>query len=606
MNGIEPLLSSPWAQAVGWGLLHSLWQGALIALVLAGALALTRRRGAAVRYGIALGALAAMLVLPVGTVLGMGADLGAARNGIAEPPSISTIQDVTIAGLESVGTFASTPREVIRPALPWLFAGWLAGVALLSFYHLGGWLQAGRLRRHGTRPVGEEWEGVVRRLGHRLGIGRRVAILESAAVSVPAVLGWLRPVILVPASALAGLAPRQLEAVLAHELAHVRRHDYLVNLLQTMIETLLFYHPAVWWVSRQVRVERENCCDDLAVAVCGDRLVYARALADLEGLRTASPRLAMAADGGPGGSLLARVRRLAGVPAPPARRPPAGLAGGLALALVTLWLVAPLAQIAPKAEAAEPGPGTGTWEAERKGDKVRLEMTMRSGKSRWSSSSDYPVRDLVGFKAGPATRFELRRDAGTFLFQGELDAEGEGEGTFTFRSNPAYVREMAAFGYRVAEDQFFQLALHDIGLGFVRDIHSLGYRDVKLQQLISFRIHDVSPALIRELKAWGYDDIPDEQLVSIKIHGVTPEYIRALADAGYHKVAPEQLISMRIHGVTPKYVQEVVEAGYPGVSPQDLISMRIHRVDADFIRKRTRGGARPSVQQLISDRIHGR
>ncbi len=605
MNGIEPLLSSPWAQAVGWGLLHSLWQGALIALALAGALALTRRRVAAVRYGLALGALAVMLVLPVVTVLGTGADLVAVRGGTAGPPPVSPIQDVTIAELESVGTFASTPREVIRPALPWLFAGWLAGVTLLSCYHLGGWLQAGRLRRRGTRPVVEAWEGVVRRLGQRLGVGRRVAILESAAVSVPAVLGWLRPVILVPASVLSGLAPQQLEAVLAHELAHVRRHDYLVNLLQTMIETLLFDNPAVWWVSRQVRVERENCCDDLAVAVCGDRLVYARALADLEGLRTASPRLAMAADGGPGGSLLARVRRLAGVPAQPARRPPAGLACGLALALVTLWLVAPLAQVAPQPAAAA-DPRTGTWEAERNGDKVRLQMTMRSGKSRWSSSSDYPVRELVGFTAGPATRFELRRDAGTFLFQGSIDSDGEGEGTFTFRSNPVYVREMAAFGYQVAEDQFFQLALHDVGLGFVRDIHSLGYRDVKLQQLISFRIHGVTPALIRELKGWGYDDITDEQLVSIKIHGVTPEYIRALADAGYHKVEPEQLISMRIHGVTPKYVQEVVEAGYPGVSPQDLISMRIHGVDADFIRRKTRGGARPSVQQLISDRIHGR
>ena len=100
---------------------------------------------------------------------------------------------------------------------------------------------------------------------------------------MPTVIGWLKPVVLLPASALAGLTPRQLEAILAHELAHIRRHDYLVNLLQTLVETLLFYHPAVWWLSRRIRVERENCCDDLAVSLCGDPVAYAAALADLEG-----------------------------------------------------------------------------------------------------------------------------------------------------------------------------------------------------------------------------------------------------------------------------------------------------------------------------------
>jgi len=132
-------------------------------------------------------------------------------------------------------------------------------------------------------------------------------VLESAVVQVPAVIGWLRPVVLLPASALTGLSPLQLDALLAHELAHVRRGDYLVNLLQTVIETLLFYHPAVWWVSARVRQEREHCCDDLAVTVCGDAMVYARALVGMEGLRVPPRAFAPAAAGG---SLLHRVRRL--------------------------------------------------------------------------------------------------------------------------------------------------------------------------------------------------------------------------------------------------------------------------------------------------------
>jgi ankyrin repeat protein len=132
-------------------------------------------------------------------------------------------------------------------------------------------------------------------------------MLESALVEVPTLIGWLRPTILVPASVFIGLTPDQLEAILAHELAHVRRYDYLVNLFQTLIETILFYHPAVWWISRKLREERENCCDDIALEVMQDRLVYASALAQLEAGR--GMPLALTASGG---SLLHRIRRIAG------------------------------------------------------------------------------------------------------------------------------------------------------------------------------------------------------------------------------------------------------------------------------------------------------
>src|SRR5262249_62123234 len=121
--------------------------------------------------------------------------------------------------------------------------------------------------------------------------------------------GWLHPVILLPASTLTGLSPGQIESILAHELAHIRRHDYLVNLLQSLVETLLFYHPGVWWVSRRIREERELCCDDLAVGVVGGPVLYAEALCRLERARGEAAALAVAASGG---SLLARITRLVG------------------------------------------------------------------------------------------------------------------------------------------------------------------------------------------------------------------------------------------------------------------------------------------------------
>jgi hypothetical protein len=161
-----------------------------------------------------------------------------------------------------------------------------------------------------------------------------VQVVQSAAVHVPLVVGWLRPVVMLPASALTGLSPAQLESIIAHELAHVRRHDYLVNALQSVAEVLLYYHPACWWISHRIRVEREHCCDDMAVALCGDGVTYASALADLETHRRQAA-FALAATDGP---LLQRVRRVI-APASAAQRP-AGWAGSLAPIALMIVLMA--------------------------------------------------------------------------------------------------------------------------------------------------------------------------------------------------------------------------------------------------------------------------
>ena len=184
--------------------------------------------------------------------------------------------------------------------------------------YLVGWAWVQRLKSRGTSPAANGWRQTAVRLSKQLHIGRPVGFLESARVEVPTVIGWLQPVVLLPASALAGMAPKQIEAILAHELAHIRRHDYLVNLLQTLVETLLFYHPAVWWLSRRIRVERENCCDDLAVSFAAIRTPMRRRSPSSKSC-AATRRLALAATGG---SLLQRVRRAARRPdRTPAARP---------------------------------------------------------------------------------------------------------------------------------------------------------------------------------------------------------------------------------------------------------------------------------------------
>ncbi len=332
------LLHQPVAQAIGWALLHFVWQGALIGALAWATLALLRRSAADVRYVVATVALLLMTTMPLVTGwqvwAGDAAAPGVAASEVVNTPApIPAPSPMTRSERRQARPVSPAARAWpidVEPWLPLLVAGWIAGVLMLTARLATGWVCVQRMKTRGTSPAGAALESAALRLVRRLRISRRVRLLETAHVDVPTVIGWLKPVVLVPASALAGLTPMQIEAILAHELAHVRRHDYVVNLLQTFVETLLFYHPAVWWVSRTIRAERENCCDDLAVRLCGDPFTYAQALADLESLRGAGGQLAMAASGG---SLLHRVRRLLGAPTH-AGRAPGWLAGSAAVLLL--------------------------------------------------------------------------------------------------------------------------------------------------------------------------------------------------------------------------------------------------------------------------------
>jgi uncharacterized protein (TIGR03435 family) len=203
-----------------------------------------------------------------------------------------------------------------------IVGAWLIGAALLGLRLAGGWWRVRRLHRRSLAFASSRWEAVSDRIRGRLAVRRRVHVVDSDLVETPTALGWIRPVVLLPIATFAQLTPAQVEAILAHELAHIRRHDYAVNLLQTVAETVLFYHPAVWWVSARIRAEREHCCDDVAVEVSGDTLSYVTALeailrakpAFIE--RTEDTGFALAATGG---MLLDRVRRLLHVPVDHAR-----------------------------------------------------------------------------------------------------------------------------------------------------------------------------------------------------------------------------------------------------------------------------------------------
>jgi CubicO group peptidase (beta-lactamase class C family)/beta-lactamase regulating signal transducer with metallopeptidase domain len=334
MISANDLLITPIVQILGRILLHFLWQGLVVALALW--LLFFVFRPSQVRYVLACAALVVMTLLPVFTGIRVAREqarlegnryiLESLANSTAPTatPEAATLEEgvkvVSAAQVQNTNT-TNTPTQPtsettsylqitlnIDRYLPWLVVTWFIGVVALSVRLLGGLFVTQKLRTKLTKAVPSEIEEKLESLATQLKL-KGVNVLESLSVQVPMVIGWLEPVVLLPTSAISRLSVKQLEMILAHELAHIRRNDYLVNLLQTIIETLFFYHPAVWWVSNKIRETREHCCDDLAIALCGgNKFHYAQALASLDSLRPGSS-LAMAANGG---SLLQRIERLAG------------------------------------------------------------------------------------------------------------------------------------------------------------------------------------------------------------------------------------------------------------------------------------------------------
>lgn len=256
----------------------------------------------------------------------------------------------------------------------------------------------------------------------------------------------------------------------------------------------------------------------------------------------------------------------------------------------------------------------GDWEAKLE-DGARINLNLRTGS--WGHSSNWgrtmPLADLRGLDAAVAqgtnsrVRFELVRDAGTAVFEGQFTA-GRGSGTFRFTPNPDYLAGMSALGYSgLSADKAFSLFGCDVTRAYVRELNDAGYSNLKLDQVIAMRIHGVSAAYIRELRSLGLEGLSADKLVAMRIHGVTPNFVRELNSFGYGRLSSDQLVAMRIHGVTPGYVRELGALGYKQVATEKLVSMRIHGVSPDFIREIQRQGYKDaSVDDLISMRIHGR
>ncbi len=578
MNWVSPSAM----QAMGWALLHFVWQGMALAAFAAAAMALCRRTQ--VKYLLGVVTLVMMLLAPAATFV---YDLQQNGNSprIAQGAVVVTPVHATSPSVGVINS-ASPQNSPVRPSLdslPWLVEAWLIGVAFFSLRSAGGFLLLERERRRQSSVVEDGILEICYSLQDQLGINRVIQYCECTWLQTPAVIGWFRPIVFLPLSALTGLSEEQLHAVIAHELAHIRRFDPFVNVFQVCVETLLFYHPAVWWLNKRIRAEREHCCDEAAVQICGDAVEYARALTLMEEWRSA-PGLAMAANRGP---LTERILRLLGLNTLRSGIRSVGLTGSVLC--LTAALIAGNALVGMAHS--------------------RVALITTEGQAPVASSSRESAPQAVSNpkpSAAARPRSEPAPSASSYI--DGLKSAGLENLTVdelislkTQDVTPEYVRGLQEQGLHPDVNTLVAMRVQDITPEYIRDLRAAGLNPDQ-NQLIALRVQGADAAYYRGLKEAGIT--PDvDRLIALKVQGVTPEYVRELKAAGF-AVTADQVIAMKVQDITPAYVKELRDLGLQPTA-DTLIGMKVQDVTPEWVRGIQALGLKPSVNQFIGMRVQG-
>jgi beta-lactamase regulating signal transducer with metallopeptidase domain len=583
-------------RTLGLSLLHFLWQGAALATLTTAALAISRR--ASTRYIIAVLALVLMVAAPVVTFSFL--------RQTASP--VATSAPTAIPAMNAIVNHKSPPavlhaqgRTVSLSLLTAFVELWFVGVFLFSLRMAGGFFLVARLRRRESHPVGQGLLALAREMQHRLGITRAIRYCQSLQLDAPAVIGWFRPVLLLPISALTGLNELQLRAVIAHELAHIRRCDAFFNLFQVAAETLLFYHPAVWWLSNRIRVERENCCDDVALAVCGNPAEYARALALMEQWR-AAPSFAMAANRGP---LASRVTRLLGLAEKGSSLRNAGLAFGVLCLAAALLAGNALFGLVRAAAAQSPKTNPDHFAAKTTADKGAIIITA----SRITPhSAPVPKMDSSSLAEQSTARDVQSAAPKSQSYIDGLKAEGlenlDADQLIALKIQgvtPQYIHEIRAEGLKPSVDELVGMKVQGITPDYIHQVRAMNLK-ADIESLIGMKVQGITPQYVDEMRKLGFT--PDtNQLIGMKVQGITSEYVDQMRKLGF-KPDVNQLIGMKVQGINPEYIRQLNELNiHPDV--EDLIGMKVQGIDANYVRSIRATGLTPDKDQWIALKVQG-
>jgi beta-lactamase regulating signal transducer with metallopeptidase domain len=657
--------------ALGWTLLHFCWQGTAVALVYAVVDRMTSRSTSKVRYAAALAAFMLMPLVVLGTfALEMRVATPAQVTEHAAPlPSAfhltekatPIVHELPLASdLEERGEWLAIRAERL---LPWVDGIWLAGVLLLALRSLGGWWQLEMIRRNALRMVPQPVERAFQRISEQVHAGRKVALRISDYVISPLAMGVWRATVILPMSAVMGMPREELEAVMAHELGHIRRWDYVWNLMQTAVESVLFFHPAVWWLSNTVREQREVCCDEIAVECCAGAAVYARALLRLEEQRTVKLRMAMAL-GGCGGPLLGRIRKVLGEDIGMESRMTSGVSVATAGAVIMALLLGPKASTAvaapvlsavqpvvaqviaampatmsqmpgvnPRVAVPTPAPEAPIQHSEIAPAETRSPAPMTSPSSTpmvapspapMASPSSTPMaapspaprvyRSAPNPPLAPMAfvnnRIELRdaNETSSTNVSAYIELQ-DANGTSSTKTS-TYLDEMRAAGYPLDlnDDLHSLVALKAMGVTpeYAKSMGTVGLGKPTVHDLITLKSMGVTPEYVASLNKSGIAPKDFHEVVTEKSMGITPEYAAEMKQKGFGDLSVHELVTMKSMGITPEYAAEMTKGFGTNLSLHELITMKSMGVTPQYAAAmKQKGFGNLSVHDLIALKAQG-
>ncbi len=688
MSMLSPIawLSREEIVALGWTLLHFCWQGTAVAVAFAVLDRVTSHTTSKVRYFVAL---AAFMLMPVIVMATFTEELRVAnkastttQTGLATPMTAQAIE--TTAQLLSSLHLGSKPKPTLHPLplassleestdwltmradriLPWVDAVWLVGVLFLTLRSIGGWWHLGLVRRRAQRMVPHEVERAFLRLCQQIQVGRQVVLRASDEVISPLAMGVWRATVILPISAVLSMPREELEAVIAHELGHIRRWDYLWNLVQTAVESVLFFHPAVWWLGRTVRDRREVCCDEIAVRNCPDAAVYARALLRLEEQRTVKLRMAVALNGC-GGSLLGRVRKILGEDMALESSMTSGTSVAAVGALIITLLLGPKiseAVAAPVATRMQPVvahvmkaiPAAVVSQLDAAGTKLigpaakppQAPVSPKPGAPVATPAAPAPqvhTRILISPNIAVNTvrafigEIELQESTGTGEGQGAGSGSSQATGTGTSKGT-AYLDGMRDAGYPLDlnNDLNSLVGLKSVGVTpeYAKAMGTTGLGKPTVHDLIALKSMGVTPEYVASLKQSGvapkdfhevvaekslgltpqysaemkkaFGDLSLHDLIAMKSMNITPEYAAEMKQKGFGNLSAHELISMKSMNITPEYAAEMKQKGFGDLSVHELITMKSMNVTPEYAAEmKQKGFGDLNVHELISLKAQG-
>ncbi|HEV3414190.1 MAG TPA: M56 family metallopeptidase [Puia sp.] len=547
-------------RALCWTLLHSLWQGLILAVIAGAVMLLTRRASSATRYRI-------LGILIIGFLAGSGYTFF--RQLQTPVGVVAQVVRQTMPAAEDIGGSAGWGQQPAQPnaieQLVQYFNAHAAVVVVVWFIVfcarfvklLSGLVYAQRIRHYKTSPAPAEWQERMIALLERLRITRPVQLLESALIKTPAVVGWLKPVILVPVGMLAQLSPDQVESILLHELAHICRRDYLFNLVQHVVDTLFFFNPALLWVSSLIRTERENCCDDVAIRETRSRRQLIEALVSFHEYQKSTPAYSLAFAGEHNG-VVKRVERIV-------RKKNHSLNAGERLLLTVGILLLcgafmtiggtppqpPVVKAIPKAPESAMGP-------------VKV---------------DTSKMDVAPVPAAPVP-------------QAPTPATPSNQAAPAAPSNQAAPPSTATPAHLPAWPDTAKPA-------------TPASDSSNIDLIIRAHDHGVTPEFIADLKKLGYS-INLEQAIKLVDHGVTTEFLQSLQKEGFNLIPLNRAVKLMDHGVTVEFIRHVRGLGFPNLTLEEAVDLVDHGVTADFMEAwKTKTGSKLSLSDYIKLRDAG-